>query len=162
MMSFGILADLAKDTQYMTYYGRGPVENYCDRNENALLGIYQETVDEQFFPYIRPQSTGTKTDARWLEIGGYRIISDAPFTFSALNYTQAELDETEIKEPAVGGKHQRHPSDLHLADHVELSLNLAEAGVGGVESWSKEAKALPQYCVSYGDKKMTLYFIPIR
>lgn len=162
MMRFGILADLAKDTQYMTYYGRGPVENYCDRNENALLGIYQETVDEQFFPYIRPQSTGTKTDARWLEIGGYRIISDAPFTFSALNYTQAELDETEIKEPAVGGKHQRHPSDLHLADHVELSLNLAEAGVGGVESWSKEAKALPQYCVSYGDKKMTLYFIPIR
>ena len=47
------------------YFGRGPEENYADRNHAAMLGKYRQTVEEQFYPYIRPQETGTKTDIRW-------------------------------------------------------------------------------------------------
>lgn len=163
MLRFGILADMDKDVRQLRYYGRGEAENYCDRNTNAMLGIYAQTVDEQFFPYIRPQSTGTKTDVRWLEIGGYRVMSDTPFSFSALNYTQDELDETLVTTPDKdknSDKHQRHPTDLKRADHVELAISNAEAGVGGVTSWTRDAKALPEYRIRYGQHSMTLYFVP--
>lgn len=161
LLRFGILADAPYDAQELRYYGRGAVENYSDRSDNALLGIYSQTVDSQFFPYVRPQSTGTKTDVRWLEIAGWRIFSDTAFSFSALNYTQKELDETEL--PNVEGrtteKHQRHPANLKRADHVELSINAIETGVGGVNSWSKGAIALPKYRIPYGERSMTLYFV---
>ena len=164
LLRFGILADIKQEAQELTYYGRGPVENYSDRCENALLGIYSQTVNEQFFPYVRPQSTGTKTDVRWLKIGGYTVISDKAFSFSALNYTQEELDETSVEAPTGKhkgrDKHQRHPENLKRADHVELSLNLQETGVGGINSWSPEAIALEKYRVKYGEKTLTLYFIP--
>lgn len=164
MLAFGILADLPDKAQALTYYGRGPWENYSDRSSGAPLRKYSQTVGQQFFPYIRPQETGTKTDARWLEIGGYRIVSDRPFTFSALNYTQRELDETHY-EGATGadkgaGKHQRHPAELRRAGHVELALSLAQAGVGGINSWDKAAEALTPYRVAYGEKKLTLFFLP--
>lgn len=164
MFCFGILADLPYDAQDLTYYGRGPWENYADRNSGAPLGIYSQTVKEQFFPYVRPQATGTKTDVRWLEIGGYRIFSNKPISFSALNYTQRELDETRIDEPTGrdkgADKHQRHPADLRLANHVELAVNVSENGVGGINSWSDAAEALPQYRTNYGERSMRLYFLP--
>lgn len=165
MFRFGILADLPFEAQDLKYYGRGPWENYSDRASGAPLGVYEQTVKEQFFPYIRPQATGTKTDARWLEIAGYRIFSDKAFTFSALNYTQDELDETRVADAkSVDGytpdKHQRHPADLRLTDRVELSLNSAEAGVGGVDSWSRSAEALPPYRVAFGEQTLRLFFMP--
>lgn len=165
MFRFGILADLPFEAQDLKYYGRGPWENYSDRSSGALLGVYEQTVKEQFFPYIRPQETGTKTDARWLEIAGYRIFSDKPFTFSALNYTQDEMDETRVADDKmVDGytpeKHQRHPADLRRTDHVELSLNSIETGVGGVDSWSGNAEALAPYRVKFGEQTMRLFFMP--
>ena len=165
MFRFGILADLPHDVQDLKYYGLGPWENYSDRSSGAKVGIYSQTVKEQFFPYIRPQSTGTKTDVRWLNIGGYHIFADRPLSFSALNYTQAELDETRVADAsAVDGftaeKHQRHPSDLKAADHVELSLNAVETGVGGVNSWNDNAEALPNYRVPFAEQTLRVFFMP--
>ena len=164
MFCFGILADLPYDAQELTYYGRGPWENYADRNSGAPIGIYTQSVNEQFFPYVRPQATGTKTDVRWLEIGGYRIFSNKPISFSALNYTQKELDETRVEEPTGrdkgADKHQRHPADLRQANHVELAINASENGVGGINSWSKEAETLPQYRTNYKEQAIRIYFMP--
>ena len=113
---------------------------------------------------MRPQATGTKTDVRWLEIGNYRIMSDKAFSFTALNYTREELDETCATDPTGSDKgkdkHQRHPYDLKKADHVELSIDLSEAGVGGINSWSEDAECLPQYRIPYGEKTMRLFFVP--
>ena len=163
MFRFGVLADASFNAQQLKYYGLGPWENYSDRSSGALLGQYSQTVKEQFYPYARPQSTGTKTGSRWLEINGYRIFSDKAFSFSALNYTQNELDETLHQKSGSTRieKGQRHPSDLNAAGHVELSLNLEEAGVGGIDSWSGNAEALKPYRVEYGEKSLTLYFMPI-
>ena len=65
MLRFGMTAQLPNDFQRIEYYGRGPVENYQDRHFSQRVGRYKQTVEEQFYPYIRPQETGTKTDVRW-------------------------------------------------------------------------------------------------
>ena len=65
MFRFGMQMQMPKCLDQINYYGRGPIENYSDRNNVTDLGNYRQTVDEQFYSYIRPQETGTKTDIRW-------------------------------------------------------------------------------------------------
>ena len=98
MFRFGMQLPMPKEYESIEYYGRGPVENYCDRNHNTLLGIYRQSVDEQFYPYIRPQETGTKTDVRWWKLvnssrNGLMVEAEAPFSASALHYTIESLDD---------------------------------------------------------------------
>ena len=83
MFRFGMQMVMPYSFDQIMYYGRGPVENYSNRNSNTDLGLYHQTVDEQFYPYIRPQETGTKTDIRWwkqldLSGRGLMFVSDAP------------------------------------------------------------------------------------
>ncbi len=68
MFRFGMRMQMPEGFERVTYYGRGPVENYSDRHSNTFLGIYDQTVDEQYYPYIRPQETGNKTDIRWWNV----------------------------------------------------------------------------------------------
>ncbi len=98
MFRFGMQMQMPDEFYRINYYGRGPVENYSDRNHATDLGIYRQTVAEQFYPYIRPQETGTKTDIRWWrqlnEAGsGLQFVAEAPFSASALNYTIESLDD---------------------------------------------------------------------
>lgn len=98
LFRFGMQMQMPETFATVAYYGRGPIENYCDRNHSTDLGIYRQTVDEQFYPYIRPQENGTKTDIRWWKVlnagcSGLQIIGDAPFSASALHYTIESLDE---------------------------------------------------------------------
>ena len=62
MFRFGMQMQMPENFNEVEYYGRGPIENYADRNHSTMLGKYRQTVAEQFYPYIRPQETGTKTD----------------------------------------------------------------------------------------------------
>ena len=98
MFRFGMQMPMPRSFETVEHYGRGPIENYADRNHCTDLGIYRQSVDEQFYPYIRPQETGTKTDIRWwnmLDAGGngLRIVAEALFSASALHYTIESLDE---------------------------------------------------------------------
>ncbi|HBF35862.1 MAG TPA: hypothetical protein DDW50_00900, partial [Firmicutes bacterium] len=116
-----------------TWYGRGPQENYWDRNTGAQVGLYQSTVTEQFFPYIEPSETGNKTDIRWLTVTdsqgtGLMVsgdpIASAPFIeASALHYTADDL----------GSK--AHPYELTKLPETYLHLNYRQMGVGGDNSW---------------------------
>ena len=151
MMRFGMTATMPKSFQQIEYYGRGPVENYQDRQFSQRLGIYKQTVDEQFYPYIRPQETGTKTDIRWWNMHndqGIRvgIAGENHLSMSALNYDIDELDEGLEK-------HQRHPEDLKKADHVTLCIDDIQMGVGGIDSWG--AWPLPKHCVTYRNRSFT-------
>jgi beta-galactosidase len=65
LFRFGMQLKMPKEADQITYYGRGPFENYVDRNTASFIGLFRQTVEEQFYPYIRPQETGTKTDVRW-------------------------------------------------------------------------------------------------
>ena len=103
MFRFGMQLPMPKCYDRIQYYGRGPIENYSDRNHSTALGKYRQTVDEQFYPYIRPQETGTKTDIRWWKLttiqgDGLEFISDQPFSASALHYTIESLDDGVSKD----------------------------------------------------------------
>ena len=159
MYRFGMRMQLPEEMEHSTYYGRGPVENYADRKTSAFIGIYAQTADEQAYPYIRPQETGTKSDIRWWKqttLGGrgLKVVSDAPFYASALHYSIESLDDGEAKK-------QRHFPEVTPVDYTELCIDKVQTGLGGATSWGKDAYALPSYRLPYTDYEFTFTIIPI-
>ena len=65
---FGMRMELPVEFDNLKYFGRGPHENYCDRNHSAFVGLYHDKVENQYEPYVRPQENGYKTDVRWFEL----------------------------------------------------------------------------------------------
>ena len=129
----GMVMELPNSMDNIEYYGRGPVENYIDRRESQRMGIYKSTCDQDFYPYVRPQETGTKTDVRWWQQTsksgvGMKIEGNKPLSMSALHYSIDELDDGTKKD-------QRHPSDLQRSEYVNLCIDAIQGGVGGINSW---------------------------
>ncbi len=130
---FGMRLELPGRFGQLGYYGRGPWENYSDRHTAAFLGQYRDTVRNQFAnTYIRPQEGGYHTDTRWLTLTtpagqGLRVEGAQPLSFSALDVPAEELD------PGLTKK-QQHTSDVRH-HRVFLSVDLAQRGVGGDNSW---------------------------
>ena len=158
MFRYGVVMDMPYDYDKSEYYGRGPIENYADRKDCMPIGFHKQTADEQFFPYIRPQETGTKTDIRWWHQTnpsgfGLRVQSCEPFTASALHYNIMDLDEGQEKA-------QRHSPQVPKSKYTELSLDMLQTGVGGINSWNRDAQALPQYRVKYEDRLFKFWLIP--
>lgn len=158
LLRFGIEMPLTEAMDRSSFYGRGPVENYPDRKTSAFVGRYTMTAAEQFYPYIRPQETGTKSDIRsWAQttIGGkgFEVTSPELFFASANNYTTASLDDGDTK-------HQRHSQEVKPVDYTILRLDGAQAGLGGIDSWG--AHPLQVYRLPYGPMTMTLRFTPLR
>ena len=130
---FGMRMILPEDCNNFVYYGRGPWENYSDRNESSFLGRYEQSTNEQLFPYVRPQESGNKTDVRWLELTnkygiGLRIEGLQPLSVSAMPYRSEDLD------PGAK-KNQMHYSDIVPRKEVVLQVDLAQRGLGGDDSW---------------------------
>jgi hypothetical protein len=158
LLRYGMVMQLPYDMQVSEFYGRGPIENYADRKLSQNVGIYRQTADEQFYPYIRPQETGTKSDIRWWKQTndngfGFRIVSPELFSASALHYSIADLDEGLEKA-------QRHSPQVPKSKYTELCIDLGQTGVGGVNSWSKEAIALPPYRLPYKPYTFTFTLVP--
>lgn len=131
---FGMRMILPGEYENLTYYGRGPWENYSDRNFSSLLGVYEDKVANQFtWSYIRPQEAGYKTDIRWLTLTntngeGIKITGDQPLGFSALDVKTEDLDPG-------SSKNQMHPTDIPTYDKVFLHVDLKQRGLGGNNSW---------------------------
>ena len=158
MFRFGMQVAMPQTYDQITYYGRGPGENYSDRHSSEFIGVYNQTVADQFYPYIRPQETGTKTDVRWWEQlntagNGLRITAAAPFSASALNYTIDSLDDGVEKG-------QSHSPEVAKADLTNLIIDKAQMGLGCVNSWG--AVPLPEYQLPYGDYDFTFVMEPVK
>ncbi|WP_281613791.1 glycoside hydrolase family 2 TIM barrel-domain containing protein [Flammeovirga sp. SubArs3] len=130
---FGMNMILSNEYDQFTYYGRGPVENYQDRNNATLVGIYESTVAEQYHAYLRPQENGNKTDVRWLTLlndkgFGLRVIGQQPLSVTALHNRISDFDPGEEKK-------QRHINDIYQRNLVSLNIDLKQRGVGGDNSW---------------------------
>ena len=157
LFRFGMQMQMPKSFDKVEYYGRGPVENYIDRKANADLGIYRQSVAEQFYPYIRPQETGTKSDIRWWKTinmagRGIQVIASKPFSASALHYTIESLDEGLYKK-------QGHSQEVKEADLTNFCFDLIQAGLGCEDSWGRIAR--PEYQVPYGDYEFTFILKPM-
>ena len=157
MFRFGMQMQMPRSFDKVEYYGRGPVENYIDRKANADLGIYRQSVAEQFYTYIRPQETGTKSDLRWWKTlnmagRGIQVVASKPFSASALHYTIESLDEGLYKK-------QGHSQEVEEADMTNFCFDLIQAGLGCEDSWGRIAR--PEYQVPYGDYEFTFILMPM-
>ena len=156
MFRFGMLLQMPYTMEKSNYYGRGPIENYSDRKDCMRIAIYSDEADNQYFPYIRPQESGTKSDIRWWKQTdatglGLQVKSCTPFYASALHFDTEELDDGDEKE-------QRHSFDLKKSKYTNLFLDAAHMGVGGENSWG--AWPLEKYRVLYGNKTFNFVLIP--
>lgn len=156
MFRFGMLMQMPYTMEKSNYYGRGPIENYSDRKDCMRIGVYTDDADNQYFPYIRPQESGTKSDIRWWKQTdatglGLQVKSCTPFYASAIHFDTEELDDGDDKE-------QRHSFDLKKSKFTNLFLDSGHMGVGGENSWG--AWPLEKYRVHYGNKTFTFTLIP--
>lgn len=158
LFRFGMQMVMPEHFDRIDYYGRGPVENYADRNCSQFIGRYQQTVAEQYYPYVRPQESGYKTDIRWwkltdLDGRGVMLRSDVPFSASALNYMQEDLDDGMYKD-------QRHSGELKPRDLTILSFDLKQMGLGCINTWG--GWPWKPYLLPYDDYTFNVVLTPIR
>lgn len=135
MPRFGMLFTIKEDYDNFEYYGRGPWENYEDRNTSSLKGIYQSKVADQYVPYTRPQENGYKTDVRWMRLtnsmgSGLQIEGLQPLGVSALNNYPEDFDAGLTKK-------SRHTNDITPRKEVIVCVDLKQRGVGGDNSWGQ-------------------------
>ena len=133
---FGMRMIFPQNYTHLTFYGRGPWENYSDRNESSFIGLYEQSTSEQLFPYVRPQESGNKSDVRYVELRndlgiGVRIEGLQPLNISAMPYRSEDLD------PGLTKK-QMHYSDIEPRREVVLHVDLAQRGLGGDDSWGAQ------------------------
>ncbi len=162
MFRFGMQMAMPADFEQLIYYGRGPVENYSDRKDSQFVGIYESTVSNEFYPYIRPQENGNHTDLRWLQLrtidgkGKLCVTSTTPgthlFSASALHYSQSSLDEG-------SDKHNLHSPDIAPQPLTNLCIDLRQMGLGCVNSWG--AMPRPEYMLPYQDYSFAFRLSPV-
>jgi len=108
--------------EQLTWYGRGPFENYADRKRAAMVDVYRSTVTDQYVPYILPQEHGNHTDTRWLILGHgsrkLRVQADGPLEFSASHFMAGDLLEA------------THTNTLAPRAETILSLDYRQRGLG--------------------------------
>ncbi len=158
MLRFGMRMRMPLSFDTVEYYGRGPEENYADRKQSADLGRYTRKVAVMPYPYIRPQETGTRSDLRWWRVvnpagKGLEIVSGAPFSASALNYSVESLDEGKAKR-------NTHFSEVTPSDFTEVCFDLRQSGLACINSWG--ARPLEQYRIPYGDYRFDFTLVPLR
>lgn len=138
----GLQLGIPGELDTMTWFGRGPHENYVDRCASALVGRYSGKVADLTTPYVRPQENANRTDIRWVSFTdaaghGLRVTAATkPLSVSAWPYTQEDLERA------------RHPHELPRRDFLTVNLDLRQRGVGGINSWG--AKPLPQHIIPCG------------
>ena len=156
----GMRMQLPRKYNNMTYFGRGPWENYQDRNVAAFVDLYESNVKDQYYPYVRPQENGYKTDVRWVALSddngnGLLVVSGNHKTnlgISALHMPNEDFDTAEgldygdeIKvalEYRIDGipviNKNKHTIDIKEQDLVQLNIDLTQRGVAGNDSWGSK------------------------
>lgn len=159
MFRFGMRLGMPQDFRFVDYYGRGPWENYSDRNRSAAVGLYSSTTDEMFYPYIRPQECGNRTDLIFWTMSDKKdrisvtFTSDALFGASALPYSIEKLDEGPVREKA-----QRHSTELVRDGFTTVCLDRVQMGLGCVNSWGEWPRE--EYLVPFREYSLRIRMTP--
>ncbi|RNL89147.1 DUF4981 domain-containing protein [Sinomicrobium pectinilyticum] len=139
----------------ISWYGKGPSENYSDRNHGFAAGIYNLPLDKFTEPYVMPQENANRTDVRWMafttsgkEKGLLIVAGDSVLSMSAWPYTEAGINKA------------RHTFDLQDAGYITVNIDLVQMGVGGNDSWSEVGQPLEKYQVPSGEYHYNFYIVP--
>jgi beta-galactosidase len=155
---FGNKLVLPEAYKNITFYGKGPFEAYSDRQHAAKVGVFSQTIEEQYFPYIRPQETGNKLDVRWAKLtkadgSGIQFMSEIPFHFSALNYSEDDLSSGDKRT-------QKHAGELDARKEVFINIDGFQQGLGSITSWG--TLPLEEYRLPYQNYSYSYWMMPIK
>ena len=161
MMRYGVQLQMPKEFDAIKYCGRGPVENYIDRNSSEFIGLYENKVKDEYYGYVRPQESGNHTDVRWFRVvnaegKGLEFYGNAPMEASALNYLTEDLDDGASKDKVIG----RHSGDLIERPLTQVHIQQRQMGLGCVNSWGAWPRA--EYQLPYKDYDFTFAIRPIK
>lgn len=148
---FGMQWVMPEEYAQVCYYGRGPVENYIDRKESQHLGIFSQSVAEQYHAYIRPQESGNHSDVRYWQVlnakgEGLEFKAHGPMECSSLNYFPSDLDDGPDKNAR-----QSHSGDLTPRNLTVTQVAQTQMGLGCVNSWG--AWAEQEYLLGWKDRE---------
>ena len=165
----GVRFHLPSDMNQVEYFGRGPGENYIDRNASSFVDLYRTTADQMYTNnYVRPQENGHRTDTRWVELTrkggkGLLIRADSTIGFNALRNSVEDFDS----EEAISRPRQRtnftpeevanhneekaknvirrmtHVNDITPRNFVEVCIDMKQQGIAGYDSWGD--RPLPEH-----------------
>ncbi|GAB3009650.1 glycoside hydrolase family 2 TIM barrel-domain containing protein [Niabella terrae] len=158
LMRIGNDMQVARKLNRIRWYGRGPWENYVDRQYASEVGLFEQRLEQQYFPYARPQESGNKTGVRWMSLTaangrGLKIVcTDSLLSVAALPYSLDALD------PAPE-KHQYHSGELEAGDAVYMHIDLRQLGVQGIDSWG--SLPLKKYWVLPGEYQYSYLIQPL-
>ncbi|PWE00402.1 glycoside hydrolase family 2 TIM barrel-domain containing protein [Marinilabilia rubra] len=139
----GILMTLPREFEKFNWYGRGPWENYVDRNTSSFVGIYSSDVSEQMVPYARPQENGNKTGIRWAALTndkgtGLLMVNntqDKNLETTAMPYLSEDFDAREGYEYGPVHEENKHIEHVKERDFVRWNIDYGQRGLGGINSW---------------------------
>ena len=161
LFRYGMQLQMPKQYNKVKYYGRGPHENYCDRNSSEFIGRYEGNVEDEYFPYVRPQESGNHTDVRWFEVTdgskGLCFYGSAPMECSALPYLTEDLDAGPNKD---GVRRYKHSGDLEERPLTQVHIQQRQMGLGCVNSWG--AWPEQQYLLPLKTYDFTFAIKPVR
>ena len=155
-LRIGLQGQIARELDNLAYFGRGPQENYSDRNDGIFLGLWKTSPEDMMYQYVYPQENGNRTDVRWISCAddkgrGVVFVGSQSLSVSAWNTTQDQLQEAmHIGEPTL------------LTDSFVLNVDLVQTGVGGTDSWSQRARPYDQYRLLAKNYSYDFLMIPIK
>jgi beta-galactosidase len=147
----GMQMGVDRQFRQLDYFGRGPYENYVDRNYGADVAVYSQDIAQFIEPYVVPQENGNRTGVRWMLLhdpkgpAGMLVVADSLLSMSAWPYSETNLDSA------------KHTTDLKDAGYITVNIDLAQMGVGGNDSWSDVAAPLDKYRLPARDYSYGFY-----
>ena len=155
-LRIGLQGQVDGDYDQITYFGRGPQENYSDRFDGVFLGTWQTSGRGMMVDYVYPQENGNRTDVRWIAMTDYlgkgiQFLGVEPLSVSVWDTTQDELQKAmHIGEPKM------------LIDAFVINVDHAQTGVGGTDSWSQRARPSDQYRLLDKHYSYSFYIRPVK
>jgi len=150
----GMQGGVKNSYENISWYGKGPYENYIDRSTGSEAGIYTQPLNLFNEPYVVPQETGNRTDIRWMLLAdktqnGLLVVADSLLSINAWPYTQKNIETA------------KHTNKLKDAGYITLNIDLIQMGVGGNDSWSDVGAPLDKYQVPAKNYNYSFYLVPV-
>ena len=155
-LRIGLQGQVDGDYEKVTYFGRGPQENYSDRYDGIFLGTWDTSAAGMMFNYVYPQENGNRTSVRWISMTdlqgrGIQFLGVEPLSVSVWNTTQEEIQKARhIGEPQM------------LRDAFTINVDHVQTGVGGTDSWSQSARPSDQYRLMDKNYSYSFYIRPVK
>ena len=159
LLRFGMALAMPASFNTIEFYGAGEHETYIDRTSGAKVGLYKQSVDEQFWPlYARPQECGAHCDLRWWRVcdeqgRGFEVVSDVLFQANALPYAMEQYD-------VHSKKYQKYAQRLKKDGNTYVNIDKAQMGLGCVTSWRSLPR--PEYQIPYENREFKFVIKPLK